>query len=149
MKYRYSKRSIELLKGVDPKLVIILSTYMAMGKKDIGVTYGMRTDAEQKKLFDAKKSKTMNSKHLIKKEKVKTSEGSVIEIGLSNAIDICAYENGKIRWDRAFYKDIIEDMKKIAEFYRWQDEINWGWDFKSIDDPYHISVKKDGDGGVK
>jgi hypothetical protein len=44
---------------------------------------------------------------------------------------------------------VIEDMKKIVAHYGWQDVINFGWDFKSLDDPFHISVSVPGDGGVK
>lgn len=148
LKYKYGKTTIERLKGVDPKLIILVATYMSIGKKDIGVTYGIRTSAEQEAILKKGNSQVKKSKHQMDKEIITTQEGGKVEIQLSNAIDILGYDNGKARWDRAFYEDIIEDMKEIVSFFGWTD-INFGWDFKSLNDPYHISVSKIGDGGVK
>lgn len=148
LKYKYGKTTIERLKGVDPKLIILVATYMSIGKKDIGVTYGIRTSAEQEAILKKGNSQVKKSKHQMDKEIITTQEGGKVEIQLSNAIDILGYDNGKARWDRAFYEDIIEDMKEIVSFFGWTD-INFGWDFKSLNDPYHISVSKVGDGGVK
>ncbi|MGL5232805.1 MAG: hypothetical protein ACRC7W_05700, partial [Fusobacteriaceae bacterium] len=119
------------------------------GKKDIGVTYGARTQQEQEKLKSEGKSQVSRSKHLLVKETLLTPTGYKIDVLESNALDIIAYKDGKPIWTREYYKDIIEDMKEIAEFYGWKDIINWGWDMKSLNDPYHISVKEDGDGGIK
>lgn len=149
LKYRFGKTSISRMKGVDARLIILVTTYMCLGKKDIGVTYGARTKEEQKHMLDTGKSQVSKSKHLLTEEELITQGGFKMKIVESNAIDIVAYKDGKTIWDRAYYKDIIEDMKKIAEFYGWKDIMNFGWDFKSLNDPYHISVKENGDGGIK
>ncbi|MGL4665672.1 MAG: hypothetical protein ACRCWA_11710 [Clostridium butyricum] len=149
LKYRFGKTSILRLKCVDTRLIILVTTYLALGKKDIGVTYGARTKEEQKHMLDTGKSGVSKSKHLLSKEELVTQSGFKIDITESNAIDIVAYKNGKPIWDRSFYEDIIKDMKEIAKHYGWQDIINWGWDFKSLNDPYHISVKEPGDRGIK
>jgi hypothetical protein len=150
LKYKYSKRTIQMLTDVDPRLVILFSTYLALGKYDIGCTYGIRTEAEQKKLKAEGKSQTMNSKHLVKPETIETAEGSSVEINIGNAIDIVAYIDGKPVWDdKSVYAEIIADFKAIAAFFGWTDIINYGFDFKSFADWYHISIKKPNDGGVK
>lgn len=149
LKYRFGKTSIARMKGVDARLIILVTTYMCLGKKDIGITYGARTPEEQKHMLDTGKSKVTKSKHLLSKEQLITQGGFKMDIMESNAIDIVAYKNGKPVWERAYYKDIIKDMKEIAEFYGWKDIMNWGWDFKVPNDPYHISVKENWDGGVK
>lgn len=149
MKYKVSNSTIERLKGVDPRLVIIFITYLTMEKKDIGCTYGLRTDEEQADILKKGNSTVKRSKHQAVVESVTTPSGFRIKLPIGNAIDIVAYRDGKQVWERAYYKDIIEDMREIARFYGWQDILNWGWDFKSINDPYHISIKKDGDGGIK
>ena len=38
--------------------------------------------------------------------------------------------------------------KEIVKYFGWTD-INFGWYFNSLNDPYHISVSKIGDGGIK
>ena len=149
LKYRFGKTSLSRMKGVDARLIILVTTYMCMGKKDIGITYGARTPEEQEHMLKTGKSKVSKSKHLLAKEELITQGGFKIDIVESNAIDIVAYKEGKQIWERAFYKDIIEDIKKIVKFYGWQDIINFGWDFKTLNDPYHISVKEPGDEGIK
>lgn len=137
------------MKGVDARLIILVTSYLCLGKKDIGVTYGVRTREAQNHFLATGKSKTKNSKHIPIKETITTPDGYNLEILEGNAIDIVAYKNSQPVWDRAYYADIIADMKEIVKFYGWSDVINFGWDFKSFDDCYHISVKEAGDGGVK
>lgn len=149
LKYKFGKTSLSRMKGVDARLIILVTTYMCMGKKDIGITYGARTPEEQEHMLKTGKTQVTKSKHLLTKEELITQGGFKIDIVESNAIDIVAYKEGKQIWERAFYKDIIEDMKKIAKFYGWQDIINFGWDFKTLNDPYHISVKEANDNGIK
>ena len=149
LKYRFGKTSISRMKGVDPRLIILITTYLALGKKDIGITCGARTPEEQEHMLKTGKSKVSKSKHLLIKEELITQSGFKMSIMEANAVDIVAYKNGKTVWSRAFYEDIIQDMKEIAKHYGWQDIINWGWDFKTLNDPYHISVKEPGDGGIK
>lgn len=149
LKYKFGKTSIARMKGVDARLIILVTTYMCLGKKDIGITYGARTQEEQEHMLKTGKSKVSKSKHLLTQEELVTQGGFKIDIVEANAIDIVAYKNGKPVWDRNFYEDIIKDMKEIAKHYGWQDAMNWGWDFKTLNDPYHISVKEVGDGGIK
>ena len=149
LKYRFSKTSISRMKAVDPRLIILITTYLVLGKKDIGITCGGRTLKEQEHMLKTGKSKVSKSKHLLTKEELVTQGEFKIDIVEANAIDFVAYKNGKPVWNREFYEDIIKDMKKIAKHYGWEDIINWGWDFKTLNDPYHISIKEPGDGGIK
>lgn len=149
LKYRFSNSSLMRMKAVDPRLVILVATYMSLGKKDIGVTYGVRTQQEQDDLRRQGKSQVTRSKHIPIQETVVTQNGYKMNTMEGNAIDIVAYKNGKPCWDREYYKDIIEDMKAIVKHFRWENDFNFGWDFKTLNDPYHISVKEVGDGGIK
>lgn len=149
MKYKISNSSLNNLKTVDARLIILVSTYLSLGKKDIGVTYGARSQEEHEQNLKNGVSKAKRSKHQPIKENFKTAKGFGMSTMETNAIDILAYDNGKARWDREFYKDIIEDMREIAAHFGWQDVINFGWDFKTLNDPYHISVKENGDNGIK
>ena len=73
MIFKLRKKSLANLQGVNPELVqFIKSLEGRMCPVDFCITEGLRTKERQKELFDAGKSKTMNSKHLT-----------------GNAIDIC------------------------------------------------------------
>lgn len=117
LKYRFGKTSIARMKAIDARLIILVTTYMCMGKKDIGVTYGSRTREEQKHMLDTGKSQVSKSKHLMTEEELVTQGGFKTKVLESNAIDIVAYDKGKTVWDRAYYEDIIKDMKEIAKHY--------------------------------
>lgn len=149
IKFKISRSTISRLKCVDARLVILFSTYLSLNKKDIGVTYGARTTEAQEHLLKTGKTQVKNSKHLLFDEVLTTPDGYSVVIKEANAIDIVAYKDGKPVWDREYYKDIIEDMKNIVKHFGWQDDFNFGWDFKTLNDPYHISVKEPGDGGIK
>jgi len=62
--YRFGKRSIDNLQGVDARLVYLMSVAIATTTIDFTVIEGLRTKKRQKELYKAGHSKTMNSKHL-------------------------------------------------------------------------------------
>ena len=62
--YKLSNRSLGKLEGVDNKLVEVVKEAITLTTVDFGVTYGLRTVEEQKKLVAAGRSQTMKSKHL-------------------------------------------------------------------------------------
>jgi len=64
MKYKFSKRSLDALWGVHPKLVDTVYDVLEAGVMDFSVVEGLRTLAKQREYFEKGASKTMNSKHL-------------------------------------------------------------------------------------
>ncbi len=56
MSFKLSQRSLDKLKGVDPKLVSVVQRAILLTKIDFGVTYGLRTVEEQEKLVAAGRS---------------------------------------------------------------------------------------------
>lgn len=63
--FTFSRTSEQRLIGVHPKMVAVVRRAMSMQIMDFSVSEGVRTLERQQKLFDAGKSKTMNSKHLV------------------------------------------------------------------------------------
>jgi len=95
------------LKGVDEGLVAVVKDAIGITKVDFGVTFGLRTLEEQKKLYESGRSQTMKSKHL---------EG--------RAVDLVAYFGSDISWELNVYDDICDAM---AEAARKNDvAIKWG-----------------------
>jgi len=98
MPYRLSQRSLNELKGVNPKLVAVVKRAIEVTEVDFGVTQGLRTLEEQKVLFANKATTTMKSKHLV-----------------GDAVDVVAYINGKVSWQLHVYDEIADAMKQAAK----------------------------------
>ena len=88
---------------------------------DFAITEGVDSET-QKILFDAGKSKTMNSKHLK---------------GL--AVDIAVYVDGHISWDFQYYKAVAAHVKKVAASLNMS--ITWGGDWQSFLDGPHFEIR--------
>ena len=107
MAFKLSSRSMKKLKGVDEGLVAVVKDAIGITKVDFGVTFGLRTLEEQKKLYESGRSQTMKSKHL---------DG--------RAVDLVAYFGSDISWELNVYDDICDAM---AEAARKNDvAIKWG-----------------------
>jgi peptidoglycan L-alanyl-D-glutamate endopeptidase CwlK len=104
MAFKLSSRSLKRLDSVDEGLVAVVKDAIGITKVDFGVTFGLRTLEEQKKLYESGRSQT---KHL---------EG--------RAVDLVAYFGSDISWELNVYDDICDAM---AEAARKNDvAIKWG-----------------------
>jgi len=92
--FKLSKRSHDRLIGVNPRLVAVVNTAIMITKVDFGVVEGLRTQETQRAYFNAGKSQTMNSKHL-----------------MGDAVDLVAFVNGAISWELNLYDEIAEAMR--------------------------------------
>ena len=117
MDFELSERSLSRLEGVQEPLVQVVKQAITTTKVDFGVICGMRTEAEQKVLFDKGASKTMKSKHL---------EGK--------AVDLMAYIDGRGTWELNVYDEIADAMKAAAKLH--DVKIRWGaaWTVYSLGD---------------
>ena len=102
MAFNLSNRSRNKLEGVHPQLVAVVEGAIKLTKVDFGVTYGVRTIAEQEKLVAAGRSQTMKSKHLIQDD------------GFSHAVDVVAYDGSDVVWELNVYDDICDAFKVAA-----------------------------------
>lgn len=103
MTFKLSDRSMGRLEGVEPELIGIVTRAIELTKIDFGVTCGLRSKEEQRKLVESGASQTMKSKHL---------EG--------RAVDVVAYIGPRITWELNVYDDIADAFKQAA------DEMNVG-----------------------
>ena len=96
MAFKLSGRSLNKLEGVHPTMVDTVKRAIELSKVDFGVIYGVRSLAEQKRLYEAKRSQTMKSKHLVQED------------GYSHAVDLMAYDGSDPSWDIVMYDDIAK-----------------------------------------
>ena len=104
MAFSLSSRSKGKLEGVHPDMVAVVETAITLTKIDFGVTYGVRTMEEQKRLYESGRSQTMNSKHLLQDD-----------TGYSHAVDVVAYDGSDVVWEINVYDDICDAFKQAAE----------------------------------
>ena len=102
MAFKLSGRSLNKLEGVHPTMVDTVKRAIELSKVDFGVIYGVRSLAELKRLYEAKRSQTMKSKHLVQED------------GYSHAVDLMAYDGSDPSWDIVMYDDIADAMKQAA-----------------------------------
>ena len=118
--FKLSSRSLEKLEGVNPLLVDTVKEAIKLSSVDFGVIYGVRSLAEQEKLYKSGRSQTMRSKHLIQDDKT------------SHAVDLMAYDGSNPSWDIVMYDDIADAMKAAAK--ETGAKIRWGaaWTIDNI-----------------
>ena len=97
MAFYLSPRSLKRLQGVDEALEQVVHRAIEITEVDFGVSCGIRTIEEQKKLYATGASKTMRSKHL---------DGE--------AVDLVAYMNGNVSWELSVYDEIATAVALAA-----------------------------------
>ena len=122
-----SSRSKGNMKGLHKDLVELINLALVESPYDFVVISGERTSKEQRALVDAKKSRTMNSKH------IKQSDGYV------HAFDFMALDaNGVGTWEYNYYRDITSAMKRIVA--RENLDITFGIDWVGFIDSGHVQI---------
>jgi len=102
MAFKLSSRSLKKLEGVHPDMVATVNRAIELTTVDFGVTYGVRTLAEQERLYKSGRSQTMKSKHLIQGD------------GYSHAVDLVAYDGSDVVWEINVYDNIADAMAEAA-----------------------------------
>lgn len=123
MTFKLSERSKGRLKSVHPDLVRVVEKALLLTDVDFAVTEGLRTKERQAELFKAGKSQTMNSRHIT-----------------GHAVDLAAYVNGQVSWDKEHYYAIARAMLESARMLGVQ--IVWGGNFKSFFDGPHFELDR-------
>lgn len=103
MSFNLSKRSLNRLNGVHPDMVETVKLAIKLTRVDFGVTCGLRTVEEQKKLVASGRSQTMNSKHIPQSDEY------------SHAVDVLAYIDGDVCWELNVYDEICDAMAAAAK----------------------------------
>lgn len=119
--FNLSNRSLKNLEGVHKDLVAVVMRAIEITEIDFGITEGVRTLAKQRKLYEAKATTTMNSRHLT-----------------GHAVDLVAYVGRNVRWDWPLYYKIADAMKRAA--FEVGVEITWGGDWKTFKDGPHFEL---------
>lgn len=123
MTFSFGTKSSEKLSQVHPDLQRVFNEAIKDSPFDFSITQGLRTKEQQKVLFDAGKSQTMNSRHLTGK-----------------AVDIAVIRDGEVTWDFKYYQLVSDHIKKVAK--ELGIEIAWGGDWVSFRDGPHYELHR-------
>lgn len=121
MSFKLSQRSLDRLKGVEDDLVRVVKRAIEITTVDFAVIEGLRTVERQRELVEKGFSQTMRGKHLI-----------------GRAVDLGAWVNNTVSWEKAPYYEIAKAMKQAAK--ELNVNIRWGGDFKSFFDGPHFEL---------
>lgn len=121
--FNLSKASLDKLQGVKQPLVDVVKRAIELSEIDFGISEGVRTLERQRMLYEAGKSRTMNSYHL-----------------KGEAVDVYAWINGYVDWNFSNYEKISKAMFKAAK--ELNIEIEWGGNWKMFRDGPHFQLKR-------
>lgn len=114
--YSFSDRSLANMNGLHPDLLEVLEHAIVNAPYDFTVIEGLRTLTRQKALFDAKKSLTMNSKHLVQKD------------GFGHAFDLGYIFNNRLDERYTTYEMLNDHLQEVANSLGVK--LKWGGTFK-------------------
>ena len=123
MTFQLSDKSRQRLAGVKPELVQLVESAIATSPIDFLVVEGVRSKERQRYLFDAGKSRTMNSRHLT-----------------GDAVDLAPIIDGKVSWDWAHFHDLSDHIKTVAKSIGVA--VEWGGDWVSFKDGPHWQLPR-------
>lgn len=127
MTFRFSKRSIERMEGINPALREITEYALELSPIDFGIPQygGLRTAEEQRELYDDGKSQLDG---YIKK--------SYHQSG--NALDFYAFVDGKASWDKHYLSVVAAAHLQAAAALGCK--LQWGGLWKSFKDYPHVQL---------
>lgn len=126
--HRFGKRSNAVLLELEDDLQRVCHLALKYSKYDFGLTDGLRTESEQRENIASGASQTTDSRHLPNKN------------GLSEAVDIVIFVNGKSTWESKYYRKVAEAFFKAA--FEIGVPIEWGGHWESIFDGPHYQLSE-------
>lgn len=145
----FGKASLEKLKGVHPDLVKVIKEAIKESPADFSIVYGVRSSAEQQRLYalgrsvinpDGKsKKKPLGNIVTQKNGTTNKSNHQVKSTGYGHAIDVVPYINGKIDWSATNeFKIIAAHIMATAKCMGVN--IVWGGLWRTMPDMPHFEL---------
>lgn len=140
---RFSKRSLDNLKGVHPDLVRLMEESIKDTPVDFTIVEGVRSSKRQQELYAQGRTKpgviVTNVDGVNRK-----SNHQVKEDGYGYAVDVYPYVDGRVRISESY---VIPKLKQIATHIKTKAKklgitVVWGGDWRSPYDPPHFELKK-------
>ena len=127
MAFQFSQKSLDRMKGVDPRLIQIAHAALAISPIDFGIPEdgGVRTAARQLELCEAGKSKCDG---FVKRSKHQDGK----------ALDVYAFVDGKASWQEHHLTTVAAALLQAAAHFGTQ--VEWGGFWHGFRDMPHIQL---------
>ncbi len=122
MSFKFSAKSNDKLTTVIPELQAVMRRALELSPIDFGISEGRRSIERQRELYDAGKSQTLKSRHII-----------------SRAVDVYAWVGGAVSWNMDHYHMINEAVQQAAQ--ELGEEIIWGGSWRTFKDGVHFQIE--------
>lgn len=122
MPHKFSAKSKDKLTTVIPELQAVMRRALELSPIDFGISEGRRSIERQRELYDAGKSKTLKSRHII-----------------GRAVDVYAWVDGTVSWNMDHYRVINEAVQKAAK--ELGASITWGGSWQTFKDGVHFQIE--------
>jgi peptidoglycan L-alanyl-D-glutamate endopeptidase CwlK len=137
---KFSKRSLDNLKGVHPDLVRIMNEAIKETPMDFTIICGVRTAQQQQELYA--QGRTKPGAIVTNADGVKNKSNHQPKAdGYGHAIDLYPYYNGSVQVNApvSAFKTIATHILGVAK--QMSVSIEWGGNWRSINDYPHIEIK--------
>lgn len=124
--HRFSSSSIKRLAQCEQDLDRVVTLALKYSKYDFGITESLRSQLKQAENVANGKSQTMKSRHLANSN------------GLSEAVDIVIYKDGKPTYEPKLYRKVAAAFFKAA--FELGVGIEWGGHYESFFDGVHFNL---------
>lgn len=114
-------KSLSRMAGVDSRLVSVIGGAAAICPLQFIVTEGLRSAERQAMLYQAGKTQTLKSQHL-----------------LGRAVDVCVLIDGKADWNFSNYRIVADAVKAAAK--QLGIAVEWGGDWATFKDGPHFQL---------
>lgn len=133
--YHFSQRSIDRMRGIDPRLIEIANLALTISPIDFGIPRhgGVRTAEQQKILFLDGASKCDGVRH---KSKHQIRPGAKY----GTALDFYAYVKGTASWDYLNMAIVGASFLQAASALGYR--LQWGGLWKTFKDYPHVQILK-------
>ena len=121
--HTFNEKSLERLAEVHMDLEKVFTEAITASPLPFQISQGVRSLEEQKALYEAGKSKTMNSRHLT-----------------GHAVDIVVYKDGKVSWDFQLYEQVARHVLAVAKLC--DVPMVWGGDWEKFRDGPHFELDR-------
>lgn len=137
--YKFGQRSIDNLKGIHPKLTILMGVSLMNSPCDFTITDGVRTTAQQQELYAQGRTKSGNI--VTNCDGVTTKSNHQVKTdGQGYAVDLYPYYNGTVQLnDVTKLCQIAAHIKATALTLGYA--IEWGGDWTTLKDYPHFELK--------
>lgn len=143
---KFSKRSLDNLKCVHPKLVHLLSEAIIDTPVDFTIVEGLRTTQRQQELYAQGRTKAgpkVTNADGVKNLSNHQDEADGVKDGVGQAVDLYPYFDGKVQVN---HPQTVAKLKQIAAHIKAKAAklgytVVWGGDWKTLRDYPHFEIK--------